>query len=86
MPQAIESITVHLSEPPVGIFRDALAHRDIDIVGQVMTRLEQIGALIFVMKTSEEFQPVVQSALGALEALVDDTKGLLTVVPAGCAA
>ena len=81
MPQTIETITVHLEEPPGGSFRDALAQRDIDIVAQVLNRLNQIRGLLFVMKTHEDIAPGLANALAGLETLVDDTAGLLTVMP-----
>ncbi len=81
MPQTIETITVHLAEPPVGIFRDALEQREIDIVGQVLTRLQQISALLTIMKYSEDLHPFVANAVGGVETLVDDTRALLTVIP-----
>lgn len=82
MPQAVETITVHLAEPPVGIFREALAHRDIDIVGEVLTRLDYISGLLTMMKYSDsEMHPYVANAIGGIETLVDDTRGLLTVIP-----
>jgi hypothetical protein len=81
MPQTIETFTVHLAEPPTGIFRDALARSEIDILGQALTRLNQISGLLFMMKTSEEIAPGVAAALAGIETLVDDTAGLLTVIP-----
>lgn len=81
MPQAFETITVHLAEPPVGIFRHALARRDIDIIGEVLTRLNQISGLISVMSTSDDLCPAAQQAMCGLEAIIDDTVGLLTVIP-----
>lgn len=82
MPQTVETITVHLAEPPVGIFRDAVVSRDIDIVGQVLNRLNQISGLLYVMKSNDDVAPGMASALAGLETLVDDTAALLTVIPA----
>jgi hypothetical protein len=81
MPQAVETITVHLAEPPVGIFRDACEARPIDIIGQVLTRLGQISALARMMAASEELGPAAQNAMRGIETFVDDTIGLLTVIP-----
>lgn len=81
MPQTIETITVTLSEPPTGIFRDAVALREIDIIGQALTRLNQISGLLFMLKGNDELCPGFASALAGLETLVDDTAALLTVIP-----
>lgn len=86
MPQAAETITVQLAEPPVGIFRHALADREYDLLGEALTRLNQISGIIYLLRYSEELSPIAKTALGGLETLVDDTTALLTVIPSRGAA
>jgi len=86
MPQADYVLTVQLADAPTGIFHDvSRARRQADTVDSVRSRLDEIGAALFLMKSSEDVSQPVALALGAIEMMVNDTAALLSVRAGGVA-
>ena len=86
MPRADTVLTIPLETKPTGIFAE-LSPVGSSIVENVHIRLDQIGALLFVVKNSEALDLVTQEAIGAIETMVGDCAAMLDVCgPVGVAA
>lgn len=81
MPQADQVLTVSFETPATGIFREISSERH-DIVESVHIRLDQVVELLFLLKNSDQVPLHVQNALGAVEAMIEDTAAMLAVVAA----
>ncbi|WP_370180219.1 hypothetical protein [Alteriqipengyuania sp.] len=53
--------------------------RGIDMVDGVRTRLDQIGALLWMMRNMDDLAPGIALALGGIETAVEDAGALLSV-------
>lgn len=82
MQQAANILTVTLDSPPTGFFGEISGDFPA-VVDAVHVRLDQIGALLFLVKNSDALPLHVQNAIGAIETMVDDAAALLTVTGAG---
>lgn len=78
MPQADYIVTVPFSEPPTGIFAEVSGSVKWTI-DAVHNRLDQISAMVWLMKHSEELPPVMCDALAGIETMVGDAAAMLSI-------
>lgn len=87
MPQAAGCITVGFDTPATGIFAYMSRSRGTpDLIDEAHCRLDQIAALLNLLKNGQDLNVVEANAFAALETMVEDAAALLSVVSVEIAA